>query len=98
VVYACNPSYLGGTDLEDYGSRPVQADRARNLISKITRANKRYGSSSRAPVSKVQSSEFKLQSIKNKVLNNGTAILQNTVAVKIIVLYRLTCQGAKTIS
>jgi hypothetical protein len=25
VAYACNPSYLGGRDLEDHGSRPVGA-------------------------------------------------------------------------
>jgi hypothetical protein len=35
VAHACNPSYLGGTDHEDHGSKPARANSSRNPISKI---------------------------------------------------------------
>jgi hypothetical protein len=34
VAHACNPSYLGGRDQEDPGSKPVQANNLRDPISK----------------------------------------------------------------
>jgi hypothetical protein len=36
--HACNPSYLGGREREDRGSRPAQANGSQDPISKITRA------------------------------------------------------------
>jgi hypothetical protein len=33
----CNPSYLGGWDWEDYGSRPAQANSSQDFISQIIR-------------------------------------------------------------
>jgi hypothetical protein len=38
VVPVCNPSYLGGCDGDDQGSRVAQANSLRDPISKITRA------------------------------------------------------------
>jgi hypothetical protein len=36
VTHTCNPSYSGGRDQEDLGSRPAQANSLRDLISKKT--------------------------------------------------------------
>jgi hypothetical protein len=33
VAHACNPSYLGGRDQKDCGSRPAQAKREQDPIS-----------------------------------------------------------------
>jgi hypothetical protein len=33
VDHACNPTYLGGEELEDYSSRPTQAKISETLIS-----------------------------------------------------------------
>jgi hypothetical protein len=38
VAHACNPSYLGGGDQEDCGSRPAWGNSFRYSISKITKA------------------------------------------------------------
>jgi hypothetical protein len=38
VAHSCNPSYLGGWDPEDCGSRPVWTNSVWDPISKITRA------------------------------------------------------------
>jgi hypothetical protein len=35
VAYACNPSYSGGRDQEDHGSKPAQANSSQDPISKI---------------------------------------------------------------
>jgi hypothetical protein len=32
VVHICNPSYTGGRDQEDLGSKPVQANSSRDSI------------------------------------------------------------------
>jgi hypothetical protein len=32
VVHACNPSYSGGRDQEDHGSKPAQANSLQDLI------------------------------------------------------------------
>jgi hypothetical protein len=37
VAHAYNPSYLGGWDQEDYGSRPAQVNSSQDPIFKITR-------------------------------------------------------------
>jgi hypothetical protein len=34
VAHACNPSYSGGRDKEDHGSKPAQANSSRDPISK----------------------------------------------------------------
>jgi hypothetical protein len=34
VAHACNPSFLGGRDQEDLGSKPVQANSSRDPIWK----------------------------------------------------------------
>jgi hypothetical protein len=36
VVHACNPSYSGGRNQEDGGSKPAQENSLRDLISKIS--------------------------------------------------------------
>jgi hypothetical protein len=37
-AHTCNPSYLGGRDQKDQGSKPDQANSSQDPISKITRA------------------------------------------------------------
>jgi hypothetical protein len=41
VAHACNPSYSGGTDQEDRGSKPVQANSSQDPILKKTHHKKR---------------------------------------------------------
>jgi hypothetical protein len=36
VAHACNPSYIGGRDQEDHGSKPAQANSSWDSISKIS--------------------------------------------------------------
>jgi hypothetical protein len=43
VVYACNPSYSGGRDQEDCGSKPAWANSARDSILKKYPSQKRAG-------------------------------------------------------
>jgi hypothetical protein len=40
VAHACNPSYLGSRDQEDFGLRPVQENSSGDLISKIPNTKK----------------------------------------------------------
>jgi hypothetical protein len=35
-AHACNPSYSGGKNQEDYGSKPAQTNSSQDPISKIT--------------------------------------------------------------
>jgi hypothetical protein len=58
---ACNPSYLGGWDWEDHGSRPAWANISWDPISKITRAKWMIdcGSSCSVPALQARSPEFK---------------------------------------
>jgi hypothetical protein len=42
VAHTCNPSYSGGGDQEDQGSKPVQANSSRDPTSK-TISSKRAG-------------------------------------------------------
>jgi hypothetical protein len=37
VAYDCNPSYLGGRDQENHGTRPARANSSQDPISKVTR-------------------------------------------------------------
>jgi hypothetical protein len=54
VAHSCNPSYYGGRDLEDHGSKPVLANSLRDPISKIpiTHTLKRAGGVTQTPVLK----------------------------------------------
>jgi hypothetical protein len=36
VAHACNPSYSGGRDQKDHGSKPARANRWRDSITKIS--------------------------------------------------------------
>jgi hypothetical protein len=38
---ACSPSYLGGRDQEDHGSKPAQANSSQDPISKIPNTHKK---------------------------------------------------------
>jgi hypothetical protein len=38
MAHTCNPSYLGGWDQEEYGSRSAQENSLQDLISRTTRA------------------------------------------------------------
>jgi hypothetical protein len=50
VAHACNPSYPGGRDQKDHGSKPAWGNSLRDLISKIhKRKRKRNGSSCKSP-------------------------------------------------
>jgi hypothetical protein len=42
VAHSCNPSYSGGRDEEDHGSKPAQANCSKDPISKIP-SQKRAG-------------------------------------------------------
>jgi hypothetical protein len=41
VAHACKPSYLGGRDQEDKGSKPARANSSRDPISKISNTHKK---------------------------------------------------------
>jgi hypothetical protein len=41
VAYTCNPSYSGGRNQEDRGSKPAQANNSRDPILKKTHHKKR---------------------------------------------------------
>jgi hypothetical protein len=43
MAHACNPSYSGGRDQEDRGSKPAWVSSSLDLISKITITKKREG-------------------------------------------------------
>jgi hypothetical protein len=43
VAHTCNPSYSGGRDQEDHGSKTAQADSSQDLISKKPSQKKRRG-------------------------------------------------------
>jgi hypothetical protein len=59
MAYTCNPSYLGGRDQEDCGSKPAQANSSQDLILKKTHHKKRTGR-----VVQAVDPEFKLQNHK----------------------------------
>jgi hypothetical protein len=46
VAEACNPSYLGGRDQEDSGSKPAQANSSQDHILKIPNPKKGWWSGS----------------------------------------------------
>jgi hypothetical protein len=41
VTHACNPSYSGGSDQEDHGSKPAQANSLQDSISEKTKQLKK---------------------------------------------------------
>jgi hypothetical protein len=43
VAHACNPSYLGGRDQKDHGSKPAQANSSQDPISKKKKITKNGG-------------------------------------------------------
>jgi hypothetical protein len=43
VAHTCNPSYLGGRDQEDFGSKPAQASCSQDPILKIPNTSKKKG-------------------------------------------------------
>jgi hypothetical protein len=47
VAHACNPSYSGGRDQKDQGSKPAWANSSRDLISKNPSQKKSWWSSSK---------------------------------------------------
>jgi hypothetical protein len=56
VAHFCNPSYSGGRDQEDHGSKPAQANSSRDPILKKHPSLKRAGG-----VARGVDPEFKLQ-------------------------------------
>jgi hypothetical protein len=75
VAHACNPSYSGGRDQEDYSLRPVWAkkkkkrERERETVSKIPNTQKKSwwsGSSCRALLSNCEGLGSNPSTVKNK--------------------------------
>jgi hypothetical protein len=60
VAHACNPSYLGGRDQEDFDSKPAQANSSRDPILKVPNPKRAGG------VAQGESPEFKPQYHKKK--------------------------------
>jgi hypothetical protein len=70
IAHACNPSYSGGRDQEDCGSKPAQANSFRNPISKkILRKKKK----------KKKAGEVAQKKKKKKKKRNNL----NTITIKI---------------
>jgi hypothetical protein len=63
VAYACNPSYSGGREQEDHGSKPTWANSLQDPILKITRKDCR--------VAQGVGPEFKPQYQKKKKISVG---------------------------
>jgi hypothetical protein len=61
VVHICTPDYSGGRDQEHHHSKPAQANRPRDPISKTTHHKKRAGG-----VAQDVGSEFKPQYCKKR--------------------------------
>jgi hypothetical protein len=57
VAHICNPSYSGGRDQEDCGSKPAQANISQDPISKILNIKKKK----KAGVAQSVGPEFKPQ-------------------------------------
>jgi hypothetical protein len=55
VAHSCNPSYSGGRDQEDHGSKPAQANSLQDPISKTFHKNRAGG------VAQSEGPEFKPQ-------------------------------------
>jgi hypothetical protein len=53
VAHACNPSYSGGRDQEDHGSKPGQVNRLQDPVSKKPITNRAGG------VAQGEDTEFK---------------------------------------
>jgi hypothetical protein len=66
VVHTCNPTYLGGRDQENQGSRPEEANSSQDphLQNNQSKMNRRCGSSGKAPALQVQNPKFKPQYTK----------------------------------
>jgi hypothetical protein len=60
MAHACNPSYLGGWNLEDHGLRPAWANSTQDSISKNNQSKMDWmcGSSSRVPALQIWSPEL----------------------------------------
>jgi hypothetical protein len=58
MAHACNPSYSGGRDQEDRGSKPAWVSSSLDLISKITITKKREGGA--GGVAQGEGPEFKV--------------------------------------
>jgi hypothetical protein len=65
VAHACNPSFSGGTDQEDYSSKPAEANSSRDPILKKA-IKKRAGGMAQGV-----GSEFKPQNQKPKTKNQN---------------------------
>jgi hypothetical protein len=61
VAHTCNPSYSGGRDQEDHGSKPAQAKSSQDLLKKKTFTKKRV-----CGVAQGVGPEFKPQYCKKK--------------------------------
>jgi hypothetical protein len=72
VAHACNPSYSGGRDQEDHGSKPALANSsARPYLEKTLHKNRVGG------VAQGEGPEFRPQHYKNKTKQNKTKKTKN---------------------
>jgi hypothetical protein len=75
VPNTCNPSYSGGREQEDRGSKPAQTNSSQELISKILNTERAGG------VAQGIGPEFKSQYRKKKEKKNG-AFFENKVFIE----------------
>jgi hypothetical protein len=61
VAHACNPSYLGGRDQEDGGSKPAQANSSSENLSQKTLHKNRAGG-----MAQIEGPEFKPSTAKKQ--------------------------------
>jgi hypothetical protein len=70
VAHTCNPSYLGGRDQEDQGSKPVWANSSQDPILKKPNRKKK-GGGGKGGESQGIDPEFKTSITKKNNNNNG---------------------------
>jgi hypothetical protein len=89
VTHACNPSYSGGRDQEDLGSKPVQANSSLDSISKKNHHKKKTDG-----MVQVVGPEFKSQYHKNNKKTTYDLILNFRLKVllfSLLLLFNCKC-------
>jgi hypothetical protein len=70
VAHACNPSYSGGRDQEDCGSKPAQENSSQDSSSK-----KVHHQNGAVEVAQGEGPEFKIQYCKNKAIRSIVSLI-----------------------
>jgi hypothetical protein len=96
VAHSCNPSYSGGRDQEDRGSKPVQANSSQDPISKTPSQNRSGG------VPQGEDPEFKAQyhrhtkSVPHFLHNNIVKIANDNYDIEAYYGYKKTFNSKKS--